>query len=113
MNASFGIVEYSFPMWSKKHVGSWLDAFKPRQSPASSRTSSPASASSSRRTTGRRGGAPEERELLIVIDEEPRRVLTTGASLSKSKSKYMPRHAGASFLKTTTSKEIRKNGEIL
>ncbi|TQN71558.1 hypothetical protein CSHISOI_03960 [Colletotrichum shisoi] len=108
---SFGIVDYSFPMWSKKHVGSWLDAFKPRRSSTSSSTSSSRASSfsmSSRPGPSSRNGSlaslmsmgtVEEQEHLMA--EQPKRPA------------YVPQHAAKSFMKTATSKEIRKNGEIL
>ncbi|CCF39754.1 hypothetical protein CH063_02196 [Colletotrichum higginsianum] len=109
---SFGIVDYSFPMWSKKHVGSWLDAFKPRRSSTSSSSTS-SSRTSSFSTSSRSGpssrngslaslmsmGTVEEQEHLMA--EQPKRPA------------YVPQHAAKSFMKTATSKEIRKNGEIL
>ncbi|KAK1980817.1 hypothetical protein LZ30DRAFT_594039 [Colletotrichum cereale] len=114
---SSGIVEYSFPMWSKKHVGSWVDAFKPRRSSTSS-TASTSSPSPSPRTStfsifsrsdqsSRSGsvaslssmGNTEEHEHLMA--EQPKRAA------------YVPQHAAKSFMKTATSKEIRKKGEIL
>ncbi|GKT64641.1 hypothetical protein ColTof4_07037 [Colletotrichum tofieldiae] len=96
-------------MWSKKHVGSWVDAFKPRRSSTSASSSRSSSFSMSSRSgpNSRSGslasltsmGTAEEQEHLMA--EQPKRAA------------YVPQHAARSFMKTATSKEIRKNGEIL
>ncbi|KAK1998462.1 hypothetical protein LX36DRAFT_710863 [Colletotrichum falcatum] len=105
-------------MFSKKRVGSLVEALNLRRpstsSTASSSSPSPSPRSStfsifSRSGTSSRSGSVaslnamgrmmEEHEHLMA--EEPKRAA------------YVPQHAAKSFMSTATSKEIRKNGEIL
>ncbi|KAF6801139.1 hypothetical protein CMUS01_05395 [Colletotrichum musicola] len=107
-STSSGIVDYSFPMWSKKHVGNWLDAFKPRRgsrSSISSSSSGSSSAPSSRKSSRSsslaslfsRGTAEEQERLMPEVKRTP----------------YVPKYAAKSFMRTTTTHEIRINSEIL
>ncbi|OHE93714.1 hypothetical protein CORC01_10941 [Colletotrichum orchidophilum] len=113
---SFGIVDYSFPMWSKKHVGSWLDAFKPRRSSSSSSSSSSASSSSrsssfslsSRAGANSRSGSLASLSSMGTVEEQEHLMAD-----QPKRAAYVPRHAAKSFMKTTTSKEIRKQSEII
>ncbi|KAK1968010.1 hypothetical protein LZ32DRAFT_656922 [Colletotrichum eremochloae] len=100
-------------MWTKKNTGSWVDTFKARRfstsstastSPSSSPRSSTFSIFSRSGSNSRSGsvaslGNIEEHEHLMA--EQPKRAA------------YVPQHAAKSFMKTATSKEIRKKGEIL
>ncbi|EFQ25421.1 hypothetical protein CGRA01v4_02607 [Colletotrichum graminicola] len=103
-------------MFSKKRV-SWVGTFNPRRSSTTSTASSSSPSLSPRSptfsifsrsgTNSRKGsmasmttmGNLEENEHLMA--EQPK----TAA--------YVPQHAAKSFMSTATSKEIRKNGEIL
>ncbi|TDZ66135.1 hypothetical protein CTRI78_v003194 [Colletotrichum trifolii] len=101
---SSGIVEYSFPMWSKKHVGNWLDAFKPRRgsrasiSDSSSWTSSRKNSRSASLSSLFSQGTPEEQQSLM----EP-----------VKKAPYVPKYAAKAHVRTTTTKEIRTNNHML
>ncbi|KAK2029977.1 hypothetical protein LX32DRAFT_692874 [Colletotrichum zoysiae] len=103
-------------MFSKKRVGSWVGTFNARRSSTTSTTSSSPSLSprsptfslfSRSSSNSRKGsmasmatmGTMEEHEHLMA--EQPKRAA------------YVPQHAAKDFMSTATSKEIRKNGEIL
>lgn len=116
---SFGIVDYSFPMWSKKHVGSWLDAFKPgrRSSTSSSSTASSSAPSSPRSATfslsSRMGSNSRSGSLASLTSMGTMEEQESLMGDQPKQAAYVPRHAAKSFMKTTTSKEIRKQSEIM
>ncbi|KAJ0164054.1 hypothetical protein CTA2_1838 [Colletotrichum tanaceti] len=99
-------------MWSKKHVGSWLDAFKPRRSSTSSSSTSSSRAPSfsmpSRSGPSSRNGSLSSLMSMGTVEEQEHLMAE-----QPKRSAYVPQHAAKSFMKTATSKEIRKNGEIL
>ncbi|KAL0935211.1 uncharacterized protein CTRU02_209802 [Colletotrichum truncatum] len=92
-----------------KNSGNWLDAFSSRRGSRSSiSSSSSGSFSGPSRKTSRSAslasifsrGTSEEEERLMV--DEP-----------VQRTPYVPRYAAKSYMKTTTTHEIRINSEIL
>ncbi|KAK2062373.1 Rad1-domain-containing protein [Colletotrichum caudatum] len=99
-----------FLMFSKKRVGSWVGTFNARRSSSISTTSSSPSLSPRSPTfsifsrsgaNSRKGSMASMEEHEHLMAEQPKRAA------------YVPQHAAKDFMSTATSKEIRKNGEIL
>ncbi|KAF9875769.1 hypothetical protein CkaCkLH20_06701 [Colletotrichum karsti] len=111
---SCGIVEYSFPMWSKQHVGNWLDAFKPRRNSRSSIYSSSSGFSSSSASAKSRSASLSSLfSRAPVDDDEPERERLVADEEPVKRKPYVPKYAARSFMRTTTTLEIRAKNEML